>query len=148
MSTRAPSAYLLDVNLLIALVDPAHVQHEVAHDWFAQRGRRAWASCPTTENALLRILGDPRYPNSPGTPAAVATVLAGLRALPGHVFWPDDISLLDPAHVDPSRLLHPTQVTDTYLLALARAHGGQLATLDRKLVADAVPEGAASLHLV
>ena len=40
------------------------------------------------------------------------------------------------------------EVTDTYLLALARAHHGQLASLDRRLVADAVPEGATHLHLI
>lgn len=76
------TAYLLDVNVLIALVDPAHVQHDAAHDWFARTGRAAWATCPLTENGLLRILSHPRYPNPAATPAAVASVLQGLRALP------------------------------------------------------------------
>ena len=49
------TTYLLDVNVLIALTDPAHVQHEPAHDWFARTGQRAWATCPLTENGLLRI---------------------------------------------------------------------------------------------
>ena len=26
---------LLDVNVLVALFDPDHVHHELAHDWFA-----------------------------------------------------------------------------------------------------------------
>ena len=30
--------HLLDVNVLIALVDPAHVQHDAVHDWFGQVG--------------------------------------------------------------------------------------------------------------
>jgi uncharacterized protein len=141
-------AYLLDVNVLIALVDPAHVQHEAAHGWFAQQGQRAWATCPLTENGLLRIVGHARYPNSPGTPAAAASTLTGLRGLPGHVFWPDDISLMNTERVDPTRLLHSTQVTDSYLLALALAHGGQLATFDRKLVVDAVHSGAQALHII
>lgn len=64
--------YLLDVNVLIALIDPGHVQHDIAHDWFARDGASAWATCPITENAALRILGHASYPNSPGTPAAVA----------------------------------------------------------------------------
>ncbi len=140
--------FLLDVNVLIALVDPAHVQHDAAHDWFAQRGHAAWASCPLTENGLVRIVGNARYPNSPGTPAAVLRLLAGLRALPGHAFWPDDISLLDTGHFDSTRLLSPAQVTDSYLLALARAHHGQLASFDRRLVVDAVPDGATHLHLI
>ena len=142
------TTYLLDVNVLIALVDPAHVQHDAAHDWFGRLGHLAWATCPLTENGLLRIVGNPRYPNSPGTPAAVAPSLAALRSLPGHVFWADDISLMDPAWVDANRLLSHGQVTDSSLLALARAHQGQLASFDRRLVVDAVLGGGAALHLI
>jgi toxin-antitoxin system PIN domain toxin len=142
------SRFLLDVNVLVALIDPAHVQHDAAHDWFAASGHAAWATCPLTENGVLRIVGHARYPNSPGNPAAVASVVAGLRALPGHAFWADDISLLDPQKIDAARLLNSAQVTDTYLLALARAHGGQLASFDRRLVVDAVVGGAKGLHLI
>ena len=140
--------YLLDVNVLIALSDPAHVQHELAHEWFAQYGQSAWATCPITQNGLLRIVGHVRYPNSPGTPAAVASTLASLCALPGHVFWPDDISLIDARYIDASRLLSSVQVTDSYLLALACAHSGQLATFDRKLVVSVVSGGSRALCLV
>jgi hypothetical protein len=140
--------YLLDVNVLIALIDPTHVQHDRTHDWFAERGRQAWASCPLTENGVLRIVGHPRYPNSPGTPAAVAELVSILCSLGGHEFWPDDVSLLDSQRVDSSRLLDSGQVTDTYLLALAIAHGGQLATFDRHLVTDAAMDGSKSLHLI
>ena len=142
------SSFLLDVNVLIALVDPAHVQHDIAHDWFAQVGHQSWATCPLTENGLLRIVGHARYPNSPGTPAAVAPLMATLRTLAGHAFWPDDISLLDTAHVDVTRVLSAAQVTDSYLLALASAHGGQLASFDRRLVTGAVRGGAKCLHLI
>ncbi|MGK2898481.1 MAG: TA system VapC family ribonuclease toxin [Burkholderiaceae bacterium] len=142
------TTFLLDVNVLIALLDPAHVQHDAAHEWFTGQGHHAWATCPLTENGVLRIVGNTRYPNSPGTPAAVAPLLATLRTLPGHVFWPDDISLLDAERVDAARLLGSAQVTDTYLLALARAHGGQLASFDRRLVKDAVRRGAQRLHLI
>lgn len=140
--------YLLDVNVLIALIDPAHVQHDAAHDWFAAHGKKSWASCPLTENGVVRIVGNVRYPNSPGTPAAVAQLMAGLCALPGHAFWPDNISLLDDKKIDASRILSSAQVTDSYLLALACAHGGKLATFDRRLVADAVRGGAKALHVI
>lgn len=142
------TSYLLDVNVLIALVDPTHVQHDAAHDWFGRQGQQSWATCPLTEMGLLRIVGHARYPNSPGTPATVARILVGLRKLPGHVFWPDDISLMDSKRIDPTRLLHAAQVTDSYLLALAHAHGGELATFDRKLVVNAVRGGAQALHLI
>jgi len=142
------SIFLLDVNLLVALADPGHVQHDTAHAWFAAEGALAFATCPLTENGLLRIVGHPRYPNSPGSPAAVAPTLAAMRALPGHHFWPDDISLIDATRFDLARLLSHGQVTDSYLLALARAHDGQLATLDRRLVVDAVHGGAAGLRQI
>ncbi|MDE2296632.1 MAG: PIN domain-containing protein [Burkholderiales bacterium] len=142
------TTFLLDVNVLIALVDPTHVQHEPAHEWFGLHGHKAWATCPLTENGLMRIVGHARYPNSPGTPAAVAQLLTTLRALPGHTFWPDDISLMDANWIDAARLLSAAQVTDSYLLALACAHGGQLASFDRRLVTDAVRDGARRLHLL
>ena len=140
--------FLLDINVLIALLDPAHVQHDRAHEWFAAAGRKAWATCPLTENGVVRIVGNTRYPNSPGTPAAALELLAELCALPGHDFWPDDITLLNAERLARSRLLDFSQVTDSYLLALAKAHGGKLATFDQHLVTDAVVNGAQALHLL
>jgi hypothetical protein len=140
--------YLLDVNVLIALIDPAHVQHDLAHVWFAKTGKKAWATCPLTQNRVLRIVGSPRYSNSPGTPAAVAEIMTTFLALPGHEFWPDDVTLLDGKRVRATRLLESALVTDSYLLALAAAHRGQLATFDQKIVTDAVVNGQQALHLI
>lgn len=142
------SRFLLDVNVLIALIDPAYVQHDRAHEWFASSGRQAWATCPLTENGVLRIVGHARYPNSPGTPAAVAELMRGLRALPGHEFWPDDLTVFDVQRIHSERLLDSAQVTDSYLLALASAHGGKLATFDRRLVTSAVVNGSQAIHLI
>lgn len=142
------TTFLLDVNVLIALADPAHVQHEQAQKWFGKIGKRAFATCPITENALLRIVGHPKYPNSPGPPAVMAALLVALRGLPGHVFWPDSISIADERCIDTSRLSSHAQLTDSYLLALARNNGGQLATMDRRLVVDAVVGGDEAMTLV
>jgi uncharacterized protein len=141
-------AYLLDVNVLIALIDPSHVHHEPAHFWFSAEGTHAWATCPLTENAVLRILGQPRYPNSPGTPAMVAKILKALRDQSGHEFWGDNISIMESKYVSPQNLLSSTQITDTYLLALAVANGGQLVSFDRRLVTSAVHNGAKGLKLL
>ena len=78
--------FLLDVNVLIALIDPMHVHHTLSRRWFESDGHIAWATCPITENGALRIIGDRRYGNSPGSPAAVAEVLARLTKLSGHRF--------------------------------------------------------------
>ncbi|SJM90514.1 TA system VapC family ribonuclease toxin [Crenothrix polyspora] len=142
------TVFLLDVNVLIALIDPAHIQHDAAHEWFLVYGQQAWATCPLTENGVLRIVGHSSYPNSLSTPAAVVHLMQGLCALPGHRFWADNISLLDSEKIDSARLLSSGQVTDSYLLALAYANNGQLATFDRRLVTDAVRNGTQSLHLI
>jgi toxin-antitoxin system PIN domain toxin len=140
--------FLLDVNVLVALIDPTHVSHEAAHQWFQSEGHRSWATCPMTENGVIRIVGHIKYPNTPGSPAEVAALISQLRALPGHVFWADDISLLDEQWLNAHRVLTSAQVTDSYLLALAVAHGGCLATLDRRLSTSAVRNGAAALHVI
>jgi uncharacterized protein len=142
------SRYLLDVNLLIALLDPLHIQHDRAHAWFEAEGSGAWATCPLTEIGVLRVLSHTRYPNRPGSPAVVAEFIRALRKLPGHAFWPDDLSIVGCEQIDSGRLLDSSQITDTYLLGLAAAHRGKLATLDRRLIADAVIAGRETLCLV
>lgn len=140
--------YLLDVNILIALVDPAHVQHEEVHGWFGSVGKKAFATCPITENGLLRIVGHPKYPNSPGPPSAVLGALAAMRGMQGHAFWADSISLLDSGLVDPALLSSHSRVTDSYLLALARENKGRLATMDTKLATEVVADGRKYLELL
>ena len=142
------TTYLLDVNVLIALVDPAHIQHDQAHDWFARVGRKAFATCPLTENGLIRIIGHPKYPNSPGPPSVVLQSLTAIRGLPGHRFWADDLSIADAEFFAPDLLSSHSRVTDSYLLALAHAKGGRLATMDQKLAIEVVPGGRKALALI
>jgi len=140
--------FLLDVNVLVALIDPAHISHDTAHHWFEAQGRAAWATCPLTENGVIRIVGHPKYPGTPGSPAAVAALVAQLRTLDGHVFWPDDISLVGEKRINIAKILTSGQVTDTYLLALAAINGGQLASFDRRLAVNTVNGGKAAFHLI
>jgi predicted nucleic acid-binding protein len=100
----------LDVNVLIALVDPAHVQHDQAHDWFARVGHKGFATCPLTENGLIRIIGHPKYPNSPGPTSVVLQSLVAIRGLAGHKFWPDALSIADAEFFAPELLSsHPAR---------------------------------------
>lgn len=142
------TTFLLDVNVLIALIDPSHVQHDQAHAWFSRAGRTSFATCPLTENGLVRIVGHPKYPNSPGPPSVVLNSLNAIRALPGHAFWPDSISIADETFFAPALLSRHSRVTDSYLLALAHANKGRLATMDQRLAAEAMPEGKASLEVL
>ena len=137
---------LLDVNVLIALLDAAHLHHRAATDWLAANARVGWASCPLTQNGCLRILSLPAYPNR--QPAAVVAQRLGQAvADASHAFWPDSFSLLDDGRLRWDRVLGSRQVTDAYLLALAAANGGRLVTFDRGISVDAVP-GAAKKNLL
>ena len=137
---------LLDVNVLIALLDAAHLHHRAATDWLAANARVGWASCPLTQNGCLRILSLPAYPNR--QPAAVVAQRLGQAvADASHAFWPDSFSLLEDGRLRWDRVLGSRQVTDAYLLALAAANGGRLVTFDRGISVDAVP-GAAKKNLL
>lgn len=141
------TTWLLDVNVLLALLDPVHPHHAAAHAWFVDASA-SWASCAVTQNGALRIMSHPRYGNAVASTAVAAGVLSDLCRQPGHVFWPVGLSLLESPLIDRERLLASDQVTDTYLLALAVHHGGRLATFDRRLVTDAVHGGRAAYVVI
>ena len=136
---------LLDVNLLVALFDPEHVHHHVAHDWFSENGE-GWATCPLTENGALRVLSDPAFELRMPV-ARVATALRRLCERSDHRFWPDDVSLLDSAVVDFTQVRGHKQLSDVYLLALAVKNSGCLVTLDDAIPLAAV-KNARKAHLV
>ena len=140
------SAVLLDVNVLLAMADPRHVNHDAAHQWFAAGGNTAWATCPITENGFVRIASHPNYPNRPGDAAVVLTTLRQMCSLPGHKFWAADTSLRDLLPAD--TVFTHAQITDVYLLGLAMAHGGRLATFDQRLPATLIPDGAAAVEQI
>lgn len=139
---------LLDVNVLIALLDPHHVKHDDAHAWFEKNAGDGWATCPLTENGLVRVLGQPRYPKSPGSIEAIANLLAIFTESVNHLFWADDITILDERRFIRSRLGPSARLTDAYLLALAVKNGGRFATFDQKLSAAAVIGGEEALVLL
>ena len=129
---------LLDVNVLIALLDAAHIHHRLATAWLQREIGAGWASCPITQNGCIRILSQPAYPGA--LPAAdVALRLAEAADGAEHQFWPDDVNLLEAGRVDWQRVLGLRQVTDVYLLALAVHHRGRLVTFDRRIALAAVP---------
>lgn len=129
---------LLDVNVLLALLDADHVDHQRAHAWLHEEISGGWASCPITQNGFVRIISQPRYP-SPVPPAHAVRLLEHACSTEHHEFWPCDLSILDGDVVDRSRVHGPRQVTDAYLLALATHRGGRFVTFDRTVALSAVP---------
>ena len=139
-------AALLDVNVLVALFDPEHVHHDAAHAWFASNRGAGWATCPLTENGLLRILSNAAYMGVSETPAAIVSRLAQFCASGQHVFWADEISLRDRRLFTETLAVTHRQITDIYLLGLAKHHDGRLATFDRRIPTSALV-GADAGHL-
>jgi toxin-antitoxin system PIN domain toxin len=140
------TTYLLDVNVLLALSDPMHLHHDVAHRWFALRGQVSWATCPLTENGFVRVASHPNYPNRPGDAPAVMALLRRLCTRSGHTFWPDLVSLR--IILPPTVILTHNQITDAYLLGLAVAQGGKLATCDQRVPVAVIPGGDAALEFI
>ncbi len=137
--------HLLDVSVLVALCDTAHEFHDEAGTWFNGARADGWATCPLTENGLVRILGHPSYPGGPGAPARARPLLHALTRIAGHVFWADDLSLCD-TNVFPSLAgTSASSLTDLYLLALAVQHGARFTTFDRRIDPGVLPGGAGAL---
>ncbi len=140
---------LLDVNVLVALFDPDHVHHEIAHDWFAEQGRDGWSTCPLTEAGFIGVLSNAAYGGTVTRPADLVERLRRFRGSGGHVFWSDEVSLLDASLFDLSRIAGHRHLTDIYLLGLAQRLGGRLATFDRSIPFAAVKGAtAATLEVI
>ena len=134
MSRRA----LLDVNVLVALFDPDHSHHDVAHDWFEDHRALGWATCPITENGFVRVLSQVV---SGGDITPVPELVDRLRRFcksGHHEFWPESVSLLDEAMFDANLARSHKHLTDVYLLGLAVKRGGCLVTLDQNVRLGAV----------
>ena len=136
---------LLDVNVLVALFDPAHPNHENAHNWFGSNRKKRWATCAVTVAGCVRVLSNPAYPSVDVSPAEVILHLREMCAMSGHVFWQESVALTDESLFRPEFITGHNKVTDAYLLGMAVRRGGRLATFDQRIPLGAVV-GAESKH--
>ena len=127
------TAYLLDVNVLIALAWPEHQFHRVAEQWFSLKAAKGWATCPVVQIGFVRILSNPAFSPRAVSPKEAIRALTVSVQHPAHRFWADDISVAGGLGQVEERIVGHQQVTDAYLLALAIRNKGKLATLDNRL---------------
>lgn len=108
--------------------------------WFARHHSSGWATCPLTENGMVRVLSQAAYPSGQRTPAEVIQVLNALKTAfkNSYEFWPDDLSISDESLFRSALIAGTRQVTDVYLLGLAARHKGTLVSFDRSLAWQAV----------
>lgn len=114
---------LLDANVLISLLAARHVHHERAWTWFGDS--RRFATCAIVQMSFVR------FALRGGLPVGDALVaLASLTERPRHTFWDDPLAI---DSTSMRGVVGHRQVTDFHLAALARHHGGRLATIDEGL---------------
>jgi uncharacterized protein len=126
-------AALLDLNILTALLWPAHEHHDAAHRWFRGRADARWATCSLTQLGFVRIVSNPAFSRDALSPAAAAALLAENLAHPAHEFWTESLQVPAAIKGMESGLHGCKQLTDAYLLALASRRKSVLATFDRGL---------------
>ena len=129
------TGFLLDVNVLIALVWPAHGSHSQAQDWFARQARQGWATCPFTQAAFVRLVSNPAFSRDAVTPQEAINLLSASLKHRCHRFWSDAISFGEAVELFQGRLVGHRQVSDAYLLGLAIHQKGKLATMDQAVLA-------------
>ena len=126
-----PPTHLLDVNVVLALLDQAHIHNERVEEWFDTPGLQ-WAMCAFTEAGVLRFLTRPKTGGM--SMEQVSAMLDRLRQQPGYHYQPvteDWHALTRPF----ARRVHGhNQVTDAYLLGVAIREGLVLTTFDKALL--------------
>ena len=120
-------------NVLIALAWPQHVHHQAAHRWFTKTGGKSWATCAIKQLAFVRISSNPAIVADAVSPTEASRVLLAITRVFGHRFWSDAVALHQIEEMHSLAIVGHRQVTDAYLVGLARHHKGRLATFDRGL---------------
>ena len=139
--------FLLDLNLLLALAWPSHVHHDPAHAWFEQEASPGWATCPLTQLGFVRLSSTPAFTSDAVSPTEALSLLKDIVAMDGHEFWSDNVNCLSAMFGNGMQITGHRQVTDAYLLSLARDRSGCLATLDRRISWLLPRRGRPSPHL-
>lgn len=141
--------YLLDVNVLVALLDRRHSFYTSAHRWFGNAigPTDGWATCAITENGFLRVGSSGEYAGD--RTRKFWDQMAALETLcymENHRFWVSNPSIRD--MLWPGAAISPKQITDIYLLGLAAVNGGRFATFDRKIPGGIIDGGREALEVI
>lgn len=131
--------YLLDVNVLLALVWPRLESHAAAHEWFARSGSRAWATNILTQLGVLRLLSNPAVTQGAVAATRARDLLREMTRHPGHEFWAYDRDWAAGLDFMAQRIQGHRQWTDALLVWHAMKMDGVLVTFDSGLKEMATP---------
>jgi toxin-antitoxin system PIN domain toxin len=124
--------FLLDVNVLVALSWNNHQFHAAANRWILRHQNQTWATCTLTQLGFIRLSCNRSiFGSQATTPEQARLVLQKNTSSKTHRF------LTEIPHPDKvlnfSQLLGHQQLTDSYLLQLARHHRARFVTFDSQL---------------
>jgi hypothetical protein len=125
--------YLLDLNVLIALVDSGHQHYQAAQNWFNSSSSHNVGICPLTESGFLRITTNPAYRPVPHSIEEAIAILHLLKGHPRYRYWQIKESWVEVTAPFAVRIRGHQQVTDAFLLGLAIKENGQLVTFDKAI---------------
>ncbi|MCC6368427.1 MAG: hypothetical protein IT165_33290 [Bryobacterales bacterium] len=132
MKTDSSSLLLPDVNVLLAAAWPNHQFHRSTLG-IMDRGNR-WATCVLTELGFLRLSSNPSVIPNAVSPGAAAGLLREMVGDALHVYLEKLPSPLDRRSMGlVEQILGNKQVTDSYLLEVARWAGAVLITFDTRM---------------
>ncbi len=126
-----PVRYLLDVNVLLALLDQDHVHYSTAIQWFSSPGLQ-WALCPFTEAGFLRNMISPKVGNI--SVAKAMSLLERFAQRPGYHYLPISADWRELCKPFSERIFGHNQITDAYLLGMAIREAMVLVTFDRAIL--------------
>lgn len=125
--------HLLDLNVLIALTEPAHADHLKAQEWFNSSGKSRLGICPLTEAGFVRVTTNPAFRPVPRSMGQAMAILRMLKDYPGYSFWGINESWVTLTAPFAARISGHLQVTDAYLLGMAIRRNGVLVTFDKAI---------------
>jgi len=135
--------YLLDVNVLVALIDDSHTHHPLVVKWFDTIKGQQWGICAFTEAGFLRVMTRPT--TGILTVREATGALESLSRHPGYQFWPLSVGWSQATAPFSGRIFGHQQITDAYLLGLAVQEDGVFVTLDKAIHHMAGPEFSRNL---
>ena len=125
------TVYLLDVNVVLAVLDQRHAYHLAVEEWFDSPGLQ-WSLCAFTEAGVLRFFTRPKTGGL--SMEQVTAMLDRLKRRPGYCFQPITADWQTLTTLFAKRIHGHNQVTDAYLLGVAVREGLVLGTCDRGLL--------------
>lgn len=126
--------FLLDLNVLLALAWQGHTHHLRAREWFQKTRMGAWHTCALTQSGFLRLSCNPMVVRAVLSAARARQILLSLTAHADHRYLDDLPSPLLPEFDGIwTRVQGHQQISDAYLVCVARHHQVKLATLDETL---------------